>query len=233
MKEFLMSRRTVREVMTTPVVTVTENTPFKELAAIMLGRGVSALPVLGRSGQVSGLVREADLLPKEEVKEDPRARRLPRWRRWMRRAKASGVTAREVMTSPAPRIGLDASVVAAAREMDRSGAGHLLVARSGGELAGIVSRSDVMSVFLRADEDIRDEIVREVFTRYLATNPALVRVKVAEGVVTLSGEVENKTMIPVAVRMSESVDGVVAVNSGLTFAVDDTLGQRAAHPATY
>jgi CBS-domain-containing membrane protein len=90
MKEFLMSRRTVREVMTAQVITVTENASFKELATVMAGDGISALPVLNRSGRVAGLVCEADLLPKEEFKDDPAARRLPWWHRWSEHAKASG-----------------------------------------------------------------------------------------------------------------------------------------------
>jgi osmotically-inducible protein OsmY len=90
-----------------------------------------------------------------------------------------------------------------------------------------------MSVFLRPDEDIKDEIVREVFTDYLGTNTALVQVRVADGVVTLGGEVENRSMIPVAIRMSRSVDGVVAVNAGLSFAVDDTQLPRTADLTGY
>lgn len=94
-----MSRRKVREVMTDDVVTATENTPFKELAVIMAGRGVSALSVLDAAGRVSGVVSEADLLPKEEFKEDPNARRLPWWRRSAEQDKAAGVTAKDVMTA--------------------------------------------------------------------------------------------------------------------------------------
>ncbi len=85
-----MSRRTVREVMTAQVITVTENASFKELATVMAGHSISALPVLNRSGRMASLVCEADLLPKEEFKDDPAARRLPWWRRWSEHAKASG-----------------------------------------------------------------------------------------------------------------------------------------------
>jgi CBS domain-containing protein len=67
--------------MTAQVIAATENASFKELAAVMAGRGISALPVLDRSGRVAGLVCEADLLPKGEFKDDPAARRLVWWRR--------------------------------------------------------------------------------------------------------------------------------------------------------
>jgi CBS domain-containing protein len=217
-----MSRRSVQDVMTARVVTVAEDTPFKKVAAVMAGRHVGALPVLGPGGRVAGLVREAGLLAKEEVKDDPAAPRLPWWRRRRARVQARGLTAGDLMISPAPQIGAGASVVQAARVMDRCGCGHLVVTTPHGELAGIISRRDVVRVFLRPDTDIRAEIMRDVFVGYLGTNPALVRVSVADGVVTLAGEVETRSMIPAAIRMARSVDGVVAVDAGLTFAVDDT-----------
>ena len=214
--------------MTAEVVTVTEDTSFKKLVAVLAGRHVGAVPVLSGLGRVAGVVREADLLAKEEVKDDPGADRLPWPRRRKARANARGMTARDVMTSPAPGIGADASVVQAAREMDRSRAGHLVVTGAHGELAGIVSRGDVIRLFLRTDDDIKAEILRDVFTGYLGTNPALVHVRVADGVVTLAGEVETKSMVPVAIRMTSSVDGVVAVDAGLRFVVDDTRRPPAA-----
>jgi CBS-domain-containing membrane protein len=217
-----MSHRKVREVMTASMVTVGVDTPFKELAVLMAGRGVSALPVLDAEGNLAGMVSEADLLPKQEAQEDPRAGPLRWWRRWLARDRAAGTSAADVMTSLALTIGLDDSVVAAARLMERHRIKRLAVTSPDGRLAGIVSRADLVRVFCRPDPEIREEIVREVFTDFLGTNPALVRVTVTEGVVTLAGEVEKKSMIPLALRMARSVDGVVDVTSELTFAVDDT-----------
>ena len=51
---------------------------------------------------------------------------------------------------------------------------------------------------------------------------AWVDVAVADGVVTLRGEVEKKSMIPLAVQMTRAVDGVVHVVDRFTFAIDDT-----------
>ena len=59
-------------------------------------------------------------------------------------------------------------------------------------------------------------------------NPALVEVTVVDGVLTLDGEVENKSAIPVAVRMAHAVDGVVDVVNRLRFAIDDTHQSAAA-----
>lgn len=76
--------------MTSDVVTASADTPFKELAALMARRGVSALPVLDADGRLAGVVSEADLLPKQEFQDDPKATRLPWWRRWLRRARTGG-----------------------------------------------------------------------------------------------------------------------------------------------
>lgn len=220
-----MSHRRVQDVMTSKVVTVTEETPFKELAITMARHHVSALPVIGPDGRLAGLVSEADLLPKEEAKEDQAARRLPWWRRLAGRARARGRTARDVMSFPVITIAADVPVVEAARVMHRHHVKRLPVTAPGGRLTGIVSRCDLVSVFIRPDRDIGEEIRREVFGECLWTNPALVRVSVSEGVVTLEGQVEKKSMLAIAVRMSRSVDGVVAVVDRLTFETDDTRPQ--------
>ena len=167
-----MSHRKVREVMTADVVTAGVDTPFKELAGLMARRGVSALPVLDANGRLAGVVSEADLLPKQEFQEDPKARALPWWRRWLARNRSAGTTAADLMSSPAVTIGPDESVVAAARIMDRRKIKRLLVTGPDGRLAGIVSRCDLVRVFLRPDAEIRDEIISEVFTDFLGTNPA-------------------------------------------------------------
>ena len=220
-----MARRSVADVMTRDVATVTEGTPFKEIAVIMAGRGVSALPVLDARGQVTGIVSEADLLPKEEFQRDMMGRPLPWWRRWPRRRRARALTAGQVMTSPAVTIGPAASVVEAARSMDRHHVKRLPVTGEGGRLTGIVSRRDLVRIFVRPDQDIADEIRGEVLSEYLEANPALVQVTATGGVVSLDGEVEKKSMVAIAGRLALSVDGVVAVDNRLAFAVDDTRPQ--------
>ena len=220
-----MARRSVADVMTRDVATVTEGTPFKEIAMMMAGRGVSALPVLDDRGQVTGIVSEADLLPKEEVQQDQAGAPLPWWRRLPLRRRARALTAGQVMTSPAITIGPDASVVEAARSMDLHHVKRLPVTGPGSRLAGIVSRRDLVRIFVRPDREIAAEVRDEALGEYLGVNPALVRVTVSEGLVTLEGEVERKSMVPVAGRLALSVDGVVAVDNRLVFAVDDSRPQ--------
>jgi CBS domain containing-hemolysin-like protein len=56
----------VRDVMTTDVVTVDKGASCKQVARIMAGQEVNAVPVLTKNGHVAGIVSEADVLRKEE-----------------------------------------------------------------------------------------------------------------------------------------------------------------------
>jgi osmotically-inducible protein OsmY len=88
------------------------------------------------------------------------------------------------------------------------------------ELIGIVSRRDLLSVFLRPDTDIIHD-VRRVLDEVPLNNPASVIVTVRHGVVTLAGTItpssaEPRDLIPFATRLIRDVDGVVDVVTGLS-----------------
>ena len=145
----------VKDLMTTPVVTVAPEIPFKEIVACLAEHRVSAVPVVDDSRRVLGVVSEADLLLKEEFPEGPAGGRLFQGRRHrMDRAKAAGDTAVELMTAPAITIGPDATVAEAARLQHRHQIKRLPVVDPAGPLLGIVSRADLLKVFLRADAEI-------------------------------------------------------------------------------
>jgi osmotically-inducible protein OsmY len=91
-----------------------------------------------------------------------------------------------------------------------------------GRLVGMVTRGDLLKVFLREDGDIRREIQQQVLTDIAGVQPTQVAVEVDDGVVTLLGEVERASSIPGIVRQVERVDGVVDVVSQLSAVVDDT-----------
>jgi CBS domain-containing protein len=223
-----MTHRSVRDLMTRSVVTVSLDTGFKDVATIMEERGVSALPVLDARGCVAGIVSETDLLRKEEYQEDPEARRAPLLGHG--RDRAAALTAEDVMSAPVITISPDASVVEAARSLDRHHVGHLVVAEEDGSLAGIISPRDLLKVYLRTDEDIRGEILGDIITKYLGTDPERVEVAVHGGIVTLRGEVEHKSMIPLAARLTRAVDGVVDVKTDLSYAIDDSHLPTASDP---
>jgi CBS-domain-containing membrane protein len=209
--------------MTPEVVTVGEQASFKEIAATMDEHRVSALPVLDAEGRVAGIVSEADLLLKEEFPEGPAGGRLFQGRRQrVERAKAAGATAAELMTAPAVTIGPDATVTEAARVLHRHGIKRLPVVDPAGPLLGIVSRADLLKVFLRADAEIAQEVRQEVLMRAMWVNPDTVTVTVHDGIVTLSGQLERRSLIPITVSLVHGLDGVVDVVDRLTFEVDDS-----------
>ena len=59
-----MKRTLEQEVMTTPVVTATGATPFRDLAALLYAGDIGAVPVVAPTGQVLGVVSRPDLIPK-------------------------------------------------------------------------------------------------------------------------------------------------------------------------
>jgi CBS domain-containing protein len=225
-----MKHHTVADVMTTDVVTVITETPFKDLAALFVEQKISALPVLGRDGTVTGIVRDTDLLKKEELQRDLGAGRGTvrplRWRRGLH-AIADGSVAGEVMTTRVVTVPPGAPLAEAARLMDKHRTTCLPVVAGDGTLAGVVTPRDLLRVFLRPDDDIRDEIVREVLQNYLGTDPMQVRVDVRHGLVAVTGEVAHKSMIELVLPLVRAVDGVVDATADLSCAADDSPGPAA------
>jgi CBS domain-containing protein len=103
---------------------------------------------------------------------------------------------------------------------------RLPVVEADGKLVGIVSRKDVLTVFLRKDEDIRADIVEWVFERGLgiAVNPVTVTVDVHDGEVILTGQLDLKSQLPLVEDMTKHIDGVVDVTVSMTYRHDDTQG---------
>ncbi|HZD73378.1 MAG TPA: CBS domain-containing protein, partial [Actinomycetota bacterium] len=133
----------------------------------------------------------------------------------------AGRTAAEVMSAPAITIDPDATVPMAAKLLARHGIKRLPVVDDQRRLVGIVSRSDLLRLFLRDDEATRREVVEEVLIRALWVQPYNVTVGVRDGIVTLAGRVERKSIVPAAVRLTRTVPGVVDVVDHLSFEWDD------------
>jgi CBS domain-containing protein len=203
----------VCDVMTTQVVTVRKATRYKEVARLMSEYKVNAMPVVTDKGHVIGMVSEADMLRKQERTFRRLGTGLPRRTRHQRKQAEAG-TAGGLMTSPAITIYPDAPLGAAARLMNGHNIRRLPVVDASGELIGIVSRRDLLSVFLLSDEEIAAEVQDAISTILLDEGDAIM-VTARDGVVTLSGTVTSKDMMPVAVRLASEADGVVAVHDNL------------------
>ncbi|MDX3097881.1 CBS domain-containing protein [Streptomyces sp. ME01-24h] len=201
---------TVSEVMTRKVVAVTLGTSFKEIVRTLEQWRVSALPVVANGTRVVGVVSEADLLRKEERREDdaPPVGAVP--------DKAAAVTAEQLMTAPAVTVRQDAPVAQAARAMALHGVKRLPVVDANGALQGVVSRGDLLKVFLRTDEDIARDVRGIVMVDLLPEAWQSVGIEVADGIVTVSGLLADRSLVPVVARLVRSVDGVVDVRFDLT-----------------
>ncbi|MBP2051398.1 CBS domain-containing protein [Streptomyces griseochromogenes] len=211
----LGSAHRVGDVMTRAVVAVGRAALFKEIVERMDQWKVSALPVLEGDGRVIGVVSEADLLPKEEFRDsDPD--RFTQRRRLSDLAKAGAASAEELMSAPALTVHADATLAEAARVMALRGVKRLPVVNAEGLLEGVVSRGDLLKVFLRPDKDLADEIRREVVDLLFPAPVEPVHITVAEGVATLTGRVPDAARIPLAVRLVRGVEGVVSVDCRLT-----------------
>jgi CBS domain-containing protein len=206
--------RRVSDVMTTSVVTVDRITPYKEIARLLTEHRISGLPVLKMGREVIGVVTEADLLAAEE-KVQRRLHTAGRRPWWPRRQQHPALNAGELMTAPAITIGRHATIPAAARVMNARHIRRLPVVDEKGRLVGVVSRRDLLSVFLRPDEDIAAD-ARRVLDEVLLAPPDEADVTVREGIVTLTGTLDPTTgphgdLIPVAIKLMWGVDGVVDI----------------------
>ncbi len=211
--------KTVQDVMSALPVSVSKTASFREIAARLRECRVSAFPVLDADGKVIGVVSEADLLVKEAVPDEPNViwGLLAGIVHHAARAKAGGVTAADLMTSPAVTIGPDGTVEHAARLMYDRKVKRLPVVDQAGRPVGIISRSDVLAVFDRTDAEIREEIMSQVIAG--RSEPSWYSVIVKDGVVTLEGTPETAAIGRDLVRRVRHVQGVVAVRDRLVYPV--------------
>ncbi len=201
---------TVRDVMTRRVVSVREDASFKEMADMLRSTRISAFPVIDTANRVIGVVSEADLLVKEAVQATGTSI-VAALRHVHEEDKAKGVTAADLMTRPAITVGPDTAVAEAARIMYDRRVKRLPVVDAAGRLLGIVSRADVLAVFSRPDEEIRDEIVHRVLPAAAISKSADFEVAVRDGIVTISGPPQSEQVAHALVDAARHVQGVVAV----------------------
>ena len=216
-----MRKHTVADVMTGDVVAVTPSTGYKAIVEALADHSVSAVPVVDDAGHVLGVVSEADLLYKTEY---PAQAWSPLWeRKRVRQARGKAVAdnAGDLMTAPAIAISASQTVAAAARLMDAQAVKRLPVVDRDGRLVGIISRSDILRLFLRTDADIEREVRDDVLRHDLWIDPDDISVESTNGVVTLGGAVDRHSTIGIVVKLVHRVAGVVDVVNNLSYHMDD------------
>ncbi len=213
----------VQDVMSTDVATTDPDALLKEAAKELVRRRISGMPVVNSDLQVVGVVSEADILAKESS--DRRGGRggFLQWLidpgdPWIR-ARFDAVTVGEAMSTPAQTITPDRPLAEVATIMLAEGVNRLPVVDRNGKLVGLVSRGDLVRAFARPDDEIRREIEEDVICRTLWLDPATLEVTVANGIVTLAGEVASAAAAELLPTFTRQVPGVVQVNSSLTHRV--------------
>jgi CBS domain-containing protein len=204
----------VGDIMTISVVTVDRITPYKEIVSLLAEHEISGMPVLALGRQVVGVISESDLIRAQD-------KRSGRGNAWAGRLHPggdhgqahAGLTAGELMTAPAITIHPGASVPATARLMHAHNIRRLPVVDDTGKLIGLVSRRDLISVFLRPDAEIAAQ-VSELLDEILPAVPGEITVTVRNGVVVMTGQagpVDQPDLIPIAERLAWDIEGVVDV----------------------
>jgi CBS domain-containing protein len=148
-----------KDVMKTEVVTVSESTPVKEVAKLMLEHDISGLPVVDKQGRVLGVVSELDLMRKQIAPNEPRIwatlwgmdensveKYVDALKKYM------GKTAGEVMTSPALTVDVFDSLERAGNLMFDKQIKRVFVTDDG-KLAGVISRSAFTKLLVEQDKE--------------------------------------------------------------------------------
>ena len=169
---------TVKDVMTSRVVAVRKNAPFKDIATLLTRYRVSAFPVLDDDGTVIGVVSEADLLCKEALIAAMGGQPGRPGQYHDDFARAAAVTAADLMTTPPVTTTPGEPAADAARLMYNAGVKRLPVVSENGHLVGIISRADVLSVYDRPDDEIAEEITKNVILHEFLKGPGCFTVTV-------------------------------------------------------
>jgi CBS domain-containing protein len=182
----------VKDVMTTPAITVREDASLHDVAEVLAMQRVSGLPVVDPDGAIVGVISEADIIRKE-------AGQLSEAR-----------TAGEAMTAPALTIEPWRPVTEAARAMLREQVNRLPVV-SDGELVGIVARADLVQAFVRADAEITEEIRESAALRWHGIDPNGLTLSVREGEVKVDWPLASAGDAELVEQVIRRIPGVVSV----------------------
>ncbi|MEP6798204.1 MAG: CBS domain-containing protein [Lapillicoccus sp.] len=187
----------VREVMTSPAVTVPRRAAPNVAIALMARHGITALPVVDERGELVGIVSEADLL-KISLPADPRAHLRPPMPDTLRQPLAVA----DVMHTDPHTTTQSSDVAEVAQIFARTSWKSLPVVR-GRALVGVISRSDVIRALARDDEDLENDVNAVLHEM----GGMAAHASVAQGVVEITGT-GNAHQGAAAVAVASTVLGV-------------------------
>jgi CBS domain-containing protein len=220
----------VKDVMTSPVVSIEPESAVLEAVRIMLQRHISGLPVVDKEGRLVGIVTEGDFLRRAETGTQ---RRRPRWLEYLVGAgrladeytRTHGRKVHEIMTAGALTVTEDTPLDQVVRLMEKRRIKRLPVMR-GNAVVGIVSRANLVHALAglagevkpaaASDQAIRDRIVAELAGQSWAPT-ALINVIVRGGVVELWGAITDERERAAIMVAAENAPGVKGVNDHLAW----------------
>jgi CBS-domain-containing membrane protein len=219
-----MSRMTAKDIMTSPVFSVSPDTPLQRVAWLLTEYHISGVPVVDRKDQLRGVVSEADLLPKEAGLSAffKPTFLIPGFSNEARVQirKFQGRTAGELMTPDPITANENTPVKELASTMIEHNINRIPIVRSG-RLVGIVSRNDVLKVFKRSDETL-ENVVQDRIREDLWIDLDKLQIAVQDGVVRISGSVAVRSEIGLIESYVREIDGVISIDvSGIHYEVDD------------
>ncbi|MFF4622463.1 CBS domain-containing protein [Nonomuraea jabiensis] len=211
----------VKDIMGRVAIAVLEEASFTEIVEAMERFAVGAVTVIDAERRPVGVVSEDDLLLKEADTVRHSVSSLESRQQQQEHRKAAGVTAAQLMTSPAITVTPGTSVRDAARLMHAKRVKQLpVIDTNTGRIVGTLHQRDVLRVFIRPVEELATDI------RAVLPNPAAFTVDIHQGVVTVSGVVEWKSQALALTEQIRLIEGVVDVRSEVTFDKDDLLIMR-------
>lgn len=222
-----------RDIMTTKVVTVSEDTSVHDIANLMIEKNISGVPVVDKRHRVVGMVSEGDLIRRAEIDTDrPRSRWLylltgPR-ERARDFTKTHGLHASDVMVKPVIHVHEGASLATIADLMERKRIKRLPVL-AGERLVGLVTRADLLRA-LAAHKPVEmppladnDAAIRDRMNKILAeeewAESAMVNVIVTDGNVQLWGVIDSEEQRQALHVAAEEIPGVKSVEDHMTFSL--------------
>jgi len=197
-----------KDIMSSPVHTVSQTASVEAAAALMTAKSVTALPVVDDDGRLVGMVSESDLLW-HRVPSDPTSQLRPR-----------------PDTDPADRPGMVMEVMATyplatMPNMDVADVAEAMLEHDvrslpvvdDGALVGVVSRRDILRTMVRTDAvlaaDVQQRLdeYRDGESSWMATAEG--------GIVTVTGGFEDEAEQAIVTVLARTVPGVSVVRTSL------------------
>ncbi len=219
-----------QDVMTSPPITVTPDTPVIDVAALLIDRHISAVPVVDASGRAVGIVSEGDLLRRGEIGTE---RQRSQWLELLLDrsvqaadfSKAHGLFARDVMTREVISVSPDTDLGEIARILEQRRIKRVPVVRDGVPV-GIVSRANLLRGLVASTRGASppksggDLELRTALEDRLRGEPWIdlsrLNIVVSEGVVHLWGIVRSEEQRRALKIAAESISGVRGVEDHLS-----------------